>query len=84
VGIYPDGEYYYTEYIVIHDEDIDWLMHNSSLYKVVQIWPGMFTLVYTQISPGHIWTKLYFRKGLWYVWRGCLCHTKKGSDLDSA
>ena len=30
-----------------------------SIYKVVQIWPGLFTLVYTQISPGHIWTTLY-------------------------
>jgi hypothetical protein len=29
------------------------------LYKMVQIWPGLFTLVYTQISPGHIWTTLY-------------------------
>ena len=29
-------------------------------YKVVQIWPGLFTFVYTQISPGHIWTTLYF------------------------
>ena len=29
------------------------------LYKVVQIWPGLFTIVYTQISPGHIWTTLY-------------------------
>ena len=28
-------------------------------YKVVQIWPGLFTLVYIQISPGHIWTTLY-------------------------
>jgi len=27
---------------------------------VVQILPGLFTLVYTQISPGHIWTILYF------------------------
>jgi len=26
---------------------------------VVQIWPGLFTLVYTQISPGYIWTILY-------------------------
>ena len=24
------------------------------LYKVVQIRPGLFTLVYIQISPGHI------------------------------
>ena len=29
------------------------------IYKVVQIWPGLFTLVYKQISPGHIWTTLY-------------------------
>ena len=28
------------------------------IYKVVQIWPGLFTLVYIQISPGHIWTTL--------------------------
>jgi hypothetical protein len=27
-------------------------------YKVVQIWPGQVRLVYTQISPGHIWTTL--------------------------
>jgi hypothetical protein len=27
--------------------------------KVVQIWPGQVRLVYTQISPGHIWTTLY-------------------------
>jgi hypothetical protein len=29
------------------------------IYKVVQIWPGLVRLVYTQISPGHIWTTLY-------------------------
>jgi hypothetical protein len=29
------------------------------MYKVVQIWPGLVRLVYTQISPGHIWTTLY-------------------------
>jgi len=28
-------------------------------YKVVQIWPGLVRLVYTQISPGHIGTTLY-------------------------
>ena len=27
-------------------------------YKVVQIWPGHMRLVYTEISPGHIWTTL--------------------------
>ena len=33
---------------------------NYAIYinKVVQIWLGLFTLVYTQISPGHIWTTL--------------------------
>jgi hypothetical protein len=29
------------------------------IYKVVQIWPGLVGLVYTQISPGHIWITLY-------------------------
>jgi hypothetical protein len=29
-------------------------------HKVVQIWPGLVRLVHTQISPGHIWTTLYF------------------------
>ena len=29
------------------------------IYKVVQIWLGHMRLVYTQISPGHIWTTLY-------------------------
>jgi len=28
------------------------------------MWPGLFTLVYTQISPGHIWTTLYFGNNL--------------------
>jgi len=28
-------------------------------YKLVQIWPGHMRLVYTEISPGHIWTTLY-------------------------
>ena len=40
-----------------------WLHESASVlpftYKVVQIWPGLFTLVYTQISPGHILTTLY-------------------------
>ena len=31
------------------------------IYKVVQIWPGHMRLVYTQISPGHIWTTLYLQ-----------------------
>jgi hypothetical protein len=34
---------------------------NAQSYKVVQIWPGLFILVYTQISPGHIRTTLYLK-----------------------
>ena len=30
------------------------------IYKVVQIWPGHMRLVYTEISPGHIWTTFYY------------------------
>jgi hypothetical protein len=33
--------------------------------KVVQIWPGLVRLVYTQISPGHIWTTFYLFIYLW-------------------
>jgi len=29
---------------------------------MVQIWPGHMRLVYTEISPGHIWTTLYLSK----------------------
>ena len=32
------------------------------MYKVVQIWQGLIRLVYTQISPGHIWTTLYIKQ----------------------
>jgi len=35
---------------------------------VVQIWPGLFTLVYTQIIPGHIWTTLYNRISRGTLW----------------
>jgi len=33
--------------------------HIPSTYKVVQTWPGHMRLVYTEISPGQIWTTLY-------------------------
>jgi len=29
------------------------------MYKVVQIWPGLFVCKSGDISPGHIWTTLY-------------------------
>jgi hypothetical protein len=32
---------------------------HTHIYKVVQIWPEHMRLVYTEISPGHIWTTLY-------------------------
>jgi hypothetical protein len=32
----------------------------SRNYKVVQIWPGLFVCKQSVISPGHIWTTLYF------------------------
>ena len=35
-------------------------------YKVVQIWPGEVRLVYTQISPGYIWTTLYIVTHLYF------------------
>jgi hypothetical protein len=46
------------------------------MYKVVQIWPGLFTLVYTQISSGHIWTTLYILIfSAIFVWN--ISHCKK-------
>ena len=33
---------------------------NPDLYKVVQIWPGQTVTCLHTISPGHIWTTLYF------------------------
>jgi hypothetical protein len=30
------------------------------MYKVVQIWPGLFVCKQAGYSPGHIWTTLYF------------------------
>ena len=34
---------------------------SGNLYKVVQIWPGLFVCKQAGYSPGHIWTTLYFR-----------------------
>ena len=30
------------------------------IYKVVQIWPGLFVCKQVTVCPGHIWTTLYF------------------------
>jgi hypothetical protein len=32
----------------------------SVIYKVVQIWPGLFVCKQVTVCPGHIWTTLYF------------------------
>ena len=37
---------------------IDLPLH--SVYKVVQIWPGLFVCKQVTVCPGHIWTTLYF------------------------
>jgi len=34
-------------------------------YKVVQIWPGLFVCKSGDISPGHIWTTLYYHPNKW-------------------
>jgi len=31
------------------------------MYKVVQIWPGLFVCKSGDIGPSHIWTTLYFK-----------------------
>ena len=34
----------------------------QSMYKVVQIWPGLFVCKQVTVCPGHIWTTLYIPK----------------------
>ena len=53
----------------------------SLLYKVVQIWPGLFVCKQVTVCPGHIWTTLYFsgnclsRLSGW--WCACACMTSQ-------
>jgi hypothetical protein len=35
-------------------------VRRNTLYKVVQIWPGQTVTCLHAISPGHIWTTLYY------------------------
>jgi hypothetical protein len=35
------------------------------MYKVVQIWPGLFVYKQVTVCPGHIWTTLYFFFTVW-------------------
>jgi hypothetical protein len=34
----------------------------TDIYKVVQIWPGLFVCKQVTVCPGHIWTTLYLIK----------------------
>ena len=34
-------------------------VENRRIYKVVQIWPGLFVCKQVTVCPGHIWTTLY-------------------------
>jgi hypothetical protein len=36
---------------------------NGTIYKVVQIWPGLFVWKQVTVCPGHIWTTLYICHG---------------------
>jgi hypothetical protein len=36
-----------------------WFDHPNNIYKVVQIWPGLFVCKQVTVCPGHIWTTLY-------------------------
>jgi hypothetical protein len=35
------------------------LRYTHMIYKVVQIWPGLFVCKQVTVCPGHIWTTLY-------------------------
>jgi hypothetical protein len=37
------------------------------MYKVVQIWPGLFVCKHVTVYPGHIWTTLYFPCEYWVL-----------------
>jgi hypothetical protein len=36
-----------------------WDRNPGLMYKVVQIWPGLFVCKQVTVCPGHIWTTLY-------------------------
>jgi hypothetical protein len=40
-------------------ESSDAITNFQCLYKVVQIWPGLFVCKQVTVCPGHIWTTLY-------------------------
>jgi hypothetical protein len=60
-----------------------------STYKVVQIWPGQTVTCLHTISPGHIWTNLYFLKNLkiWISWKSLQwepsCSMRTDRQLDT-
>jgi hypothetical protein len=60
-----------------HSKKVQWLcnLHNIiHIYKVVQIWPGLFVCKQVTVCPGHIWTTLYMYNIYYiiYIWEmGC-------------
>jgi hypothetical protein len=50
-----------------------WEKEINIKYKMVQIWPGQTVTCLHTISPGHIWTTLYFNA--FHFW-GLLAHVK--------
>jgi hypothetical protein len=42
----------------------------SYMYKMVQIWPGLFVCKQVTVCPGHIWTTLYFPFVNFFI---CIC-----------
>jgi hypothetical protein len=43
-----------------------WIWH-FSMYKVVQIWLGLFVCKQVTVCPGHIWTTLYYIQQLTFL-----------------
>ena len=37
------------------------------MYKVVQIWPGLFACKQVTVCPGHIWTTMYIKQAAWFL-----------------
>jgi hypothetical protein len=37
------------------------------LYKVVNIWPGLFVCIQVTVCPGHIWTTLYYLNLFFFI-----------------
>jgi hypothetical protein len=56
---------------IICNESEHKLKESITIYKVVQIWPGLFVCKQVTVCPGPIWTTLYFKYSmtLIFFWR---------------